>query len=89
MIDFVLGAVAMACLVAAMFFWRYWRDTRDPLFLFFSCSFVLESINRTLVSVLGSWTEGQPKLYLIRLCAYLIILAGVAHKNRPRPPADR
>lgn len=86
MIDFILGAIAMACLVAAAFFWRYWRDTRDPLFLFFASSFVLEAVNRTLLARLGEWTEGQPTLYLVRLFAYLIILAGVAHKNRPRPP---
>lgn len=84
MIDFILGAIAMACLVAALFFWRYWRETRDALFLFFASSFVLEATNRTLLAALGDWTEGQPALYLVRLLSYVLILAGVAHKNRPR-----
>lgn len=78
----------MASMVAAMFFWRYWRETRDPLFLFFACSFVLEAINRTLLVTLGTWTEGKPALYTVRLFAYLIILAGVAYKNLPRAPRD-
>jgi hypothetical protein len=32
----LLGAIAMASLVAALFFLRFWRDTKDRLFLFFS-----------------------------------------------------
>lgn len=89
MIDFILGAIALSCVVAAMFFGRYWRDTRDPLFLFFACSFLLEAVNRTLLAFLGSWTEGRPALYLVRLLAYLIIVMGVIHKNRPLPPDSR
>lgn len=84
MIDFVLGGIAIASLVAAMFFWRYWRETHDPLFLFFATSFILETVNRTLLCLLQDWTEGQPALYLVRLFSYLLILAGVAYKNRPR-----
>lgn len=33
------GATATACCVAALFFLKFWRTTRDRLFLFFSLGF--------------------------------------------------
>ncbi len=84
MISFLLGAVSMASFIAALFFLRYWRDTRDSLFGFFAASFFLEAGNRVLVSLSGDLTEALPVLYTVRLLSYLLILAGIVHKNRPR-----
>lgn len=33
---FLLGFVVASSLIAALFFLRFWRDTRDPLFVAFS-----------------------------------------------------
>ena len=35
----LMGAVAMASFVATIFFLRFWRQTRDSLFLLFAIAF--------------------------------------------------
>jgi hypothetical protein len=80
--SFVLGALAMASLVAALFFARFYRDTRDPLFLYFAAAFGLEAVNRTLLAFSPAPNEADPRLYLVRAFAYSLILFGIYQKNR-------
>ena len=42
----LMGAVAMASVVAALFFLRFWSQTRDHLFLFFAAAFALDAMTR-------------------------------------------
>lgn len=81
---FLMGAVAMSCLVAALFFFRFYWETKDFLFLMFSISFLVESINRTALGAMRLHGEGDPGIYLIRLLSYLLILAGIISKNLKR-----
>jgi uncharacterized membrane protein HdeD (DUF308 family) len=82
---FLLGAVAAGSLVAALFFARCWRDARDPLFVYFAAAFAIEGVNRTALAMQAAPSEGQPVFYVVRLLAYLLIVAGIVHKNlRPR-----
>ena len=78
---FILGAVAMACLIASLFFFKFYRQTKDLLFLMFSVSFLVETVNRTALAQMRVQGEGDPSLYLIRLLSYLLILAGIILKN--------
>jgi hypothetical protein len=85
MIDgFLLGLVVMAELVAAAYFFRFWRRTRDRLFLAFAASFFIEAINRSSVLFLDDPATGNPIIYSVRLLSYLLILAAIADKNRKR-----
>jgi hypothetical protein len=79
---FILGAVAAASLIAALFFVRFHRDTRDPLFLYFAAAFAVESINRTLLAFAATPNEADPALYLLRAFGYSLILIGIYRKNR-------
>jgi len=80
--QFLLGAVAMASLVAAAFFWRFWRQTHDRFFMLFAAAFLLEAINRTTLAAIGSVTEEQePLFYLVRLFSFVLILVAVVDKN--------
>jgi hypothetical protein len=79
--DFLLGLIVMGCLVAGLFFLRFWRKTRDRLFAVFAAAFWLLALNWTLV-VLVSGEEVRPALYAIRLLAFVLILLGIADKNR-------
>jgi hypothetical protein len=81
-IPFVLGAIAMAAAVAALFFVRFYRDTRDPLFLYFAAAFSLEALNRTLLNFAANPSEASPRFYVIRALAYSLILVGIYRKNR-------
>ena len=79
---FMLGCIATGALTASIFFLRFWRDTRDSLFLMFSISFLLEAAGRTALVFIGrAASEGDPTIYIIRLIAYLLILVAIVHKN--------
>ena len=79
---FFLGAIAMASLVAALFFLRFWRDTGDRFFLFFAAAFGVEVINRVALGLDTLSEETEPFLYMVRLFSFLLILAAIADKNR-------
>jgi hypothetical protein len=78
----VLGGVATAALVAALFFLRFWRATRDRFFLFFAVAFGLEAFSRVLIGITGSVREDAPMFYVIRLAAYVVIFIAILDKNR-------
>jgi hypothetical protein len=79
--DFFRGFIAMGFLVASAFFLRFWRETRDRLFAYFSSAFFLLAIHRPILVLFGE--EGEHSLwpYMIRLLAYLVILIAIIDKN--------
>jgi hypothetical protein len=79
---FVSGAITMGYVVAAIFFLRYWRDTRDRLFLFFTTAFVLLAAQRTALSFIVEREALVVGSYGLRLLAFVIILVGIVDKNR-------
>lgn len=79
---FLLGVIVTASLVASAYFLRFWRQTRDPLFLGFAAAFFIEGINRTGFLFVISPESGSVVLYSVRLLSYLIILVAIAYKNR-------
>jgi hypothetical protein len=82
MINLLWGATACGCLVIGMFFFRFWRDTRDRLFLCFGTAFTVFSFNWALLAALNPSNETRHYFYLVRLAAFLLILAGIIDKNR-------
>jgi hypothetical protein len=81
----ILGAVAMASLVAALFFFRFWRQTRDHLFLLFSLAFAVDVVTRVALGISGSPNEGEPLFYLGRLVTFALIVIAIFRKNRREP----
>jgi hypothetical protein len=81
---FLLGVIVTASLTAAAFFFKFWRQTRDPLFLAFGAAFLIEGLNRMAYLFLEHPNEGRPAIYLVRLCAYLLIAVAILAKNRQR-----
>jgi hypothetical protein len=81
MIEFLAGAVAMACFVAGLYFLRFWRKTGDRLFLSFAIAFWLMAANQTLVSVWGAADERSGYAYILRVLGFIIILFAIADKN--------
>lgn len=82
----LLGAISMACLMTSLFFVRFWRTTRDRFFLFFAIAFAIESVCRMMLGIIKFSSEQEPFFYLIRLCAYLIILFAIIDKNWIKRP---
>jgi hypothetical protein len=78
----LLGAVAMASFVAALFFYSFWRKTHDRFFLLFAAAFLVDTINRITLGALDTVTEEQePIFYLVRLGTFVLILAAIIDKN--------
>ena len=84
MIEFLAGSVSMGFVIAALFFARFWRNTRDRFFLAFAAAFLLLAINQALAQWLGAADERVSYTYLLRVLAYVIILAAIVDKNLSR-----
>lgn len=80
-ISFMLGMISALSFTAAMFFLRFWRDTRDFFFLPFAVFFTVEGFNRLVLLFSAHPNEGSPWIYILRLFALLLILFGILHKN--------
>jgi uncharacterized membrane protein len=85
----MLGAVAMASFVAALFFLRFWSQTRDSLFLYFSIAFAIDGLMRLLLGLTDMAAEEEPRFYLARLLTFVLIIVGIVQKNRRRQSAQR
>ena len=80
---FLLGAIVVCCLVSGLFFLRFYRRTRDRLFVFFATAFWLLGVN-WLILAFYNGEEPHAQLYIIRLIAFVILLIGIYDKNRAR-----
>lgn len=78
----LLGAIAMANLVAGLFFLRFWQRSRDRFFMLFASSFFLEAVNRAALGLSPQPNDGAPTFYVVRLLAFVVILIAIADKNR-------
>jgi len=84
----VSGAITMGYAVAGLFFLRFWRETRDRLFLIFAGAFWVLGLQRLALVFSRDMVEEDTALYLIRLLAFLLILGAIVDKNRStaQPP---
>jgi hypothetical protein len=80
--DFLGGAISMGFAVAALLFLRFWRRTREALFLAFSASFLLLGVTQALLILAEVPVEERSQLYLLRLLAFLLILGALWWQNR-------
>jgi hypothetical protein len=82
----ISGAIVMGYGVAGLFFLRFWRETRDRLFLIFAGAFWLLGAQRLALAFSGNVVEDDTGLYLVRLFAFLLILGAIVDKNRSSQP---
>ena len=79
---YLLGFISVSCFWTGLFFLKFWKQTRDSLFLCFAISFFIEGLNRASILMLEKPNEGKPYIYLVRMVAALIILGAILAKNR-------
>lgn len=82
MLEFVSGLITMGFFIAGVFFLRFWTRTGDQLFAAFSAAFCLLGINQALLVFAPFQIEERSWLYLLRLAAFILIIAAVIAKNR-------
>jgi hypothetical protein len=78
---FLLGFIAACSLVAGLFFLRFYRSTRDPLFLAFLIFFVVQGCTNAAILELQQPNIGTPMIFVIRLLSVLVVLAAILWKN--------
>jgi Family of unknown function (DUF5985) len=81
MTELIQGVTMMGCLTVALFFARFWRETGDRFFLLFALAFATFGVNRLLLVALTD-DEAETVVYVVRLLAFLLIIAAVVEKNR-------
>ena len=89
LVTFVGGLVTMGFAIAGLFFLRFWRRTRDGLFLSFAFAFWLFGLNTAVIALRIVPTENQSFVYLLRLAGYALIIVAVIAKNMRASNAKR
>ena len=72
-------AIMLNAWAISVFFLRFWKRTRDRLFLWFAMAFLLLGIEWLGISAVN---DARFHLYLIRLLAFLMIIYAIWEKNR-------
>lgn len=81
-VTFIAGVTAGLSGVAALFFWRFWRASRDRLFLAFAAAFVVFAANRVGLTIVS--TEHDAWIFALRLVAFVLLIVAIVDKNRAR-----
>ncbi len=85
----MLGAIAMASSIVALFFLRFWYQTGDKLFLLFSLAFAVDAVTRLALGMGDISDEQEPFVYGARFITFALIALAVVNKNRSRIPPRR
>lgn len=80
--NFLSGAITLGFLLGGLFFLRFWRETRDQLFLTFAVAFWLLGIVQALLALGPTAPEERSWLFGLRLLAFLLIAGSIVRKNR-------
>jgi len=81
---FLLGFITACSLVAGLFFLKFWRSSRDPLFLAFMVFFVVQGFTNAAIIQLSHPNEGNVLVFTVRLLSILVVLAAILAKNIAR-----
>ena len=81
-LQFLYGGLAIMCGAIGFFFLRYWFTQRDRLFLWFMVAFWSLGIGWGVHLAYATSSETGPHVYVARLVAFLLIIAGIVDKNR-------
>lgn len=82
MIGILSGVLVAGYSVAGLFFLRFWRDSRDRLFIMFAAAFWILAIQRLALAVTRTWIEDHSGFYILRLLAFILIIIAIVDKNR-------
>lgn len=80
--DFLAGAIVVLCGVAALLFWHFRRQAGERFFGLFALAFATLGVGFLFQAAGDQQSEFRPHVFLIRLAAFLLIIAAIAEKNR-------
>jgi len=79
---FISGLLTGGYAIAALYFLKFWRQTRDRLFVLFAIAFVLLTVQRVALALGSQWLGNTDWYYVLRLLAFALIMAAIIDKNR-------
>lgn len=84
--NFMSGGSTLASAAIALFFLKFWRKTGDRFFAYFAAAFAMFSLERLLFLSIDAandiYNETYTSVFVIRLLAFLLIIAAILEKNR-------
>ena len=83
-VTYLFGALTACAAVAGLFFLRFYRATRERLFLAFAAAFWLLGLHWLLLTGVHPREESRHVVYLVRLAAFVILIVGIIDRNRRR-----
>ena len=83
------GACAALSGAAGLFFWRFYLDARDRLFAMFAVAFWVLAAHWAALGIVNPANETRHYFYVLRLLAFLIIVAAIIDKDRSSLRAER
>jgi uncharacterized membrane protein YedE/YeeE len=81
LLNLTSGALIAGYLLAGLYFFKFWKASRDALFIWFATAFWLLAGQRLLLSLSRAPVEDQIQLFVVRLVAYLLFLIAIVNKN--------
>jgi hypothetical protein len=82
MLEFISGVVTAGFLIAALFFFRFWKRTSDSLFAYFGISFLLFAAGQATAVFWGTPQDDKVWVFLVRLVGFILLLIAIVGKNR-------
>jgi hypothetical protein len=80
--DLLAGAIVALCGVASLYFWHFRRQTGERFFALFVLAFATLGISFLFQAGGDHASEFRPHVFLIRLAAFLLIIAAIVENNR-------
>lgn len=72
----------LANVLIGIFFFRFYRKTKDKLLFFFGTAFLLMALERVILVFVEPSRETHGSIYVIRLVAFSLIIFAIVNKNR-------
>jgi hypothetical protein len=89
MAQVLIGILLMGYGISGLFFFRFWNQTRDRLFLMFGIAFFILCLQELLFGISSQPDEDLTYLFIIRLIAFILILIAIVDKNLGRSQRTR
>lgn len=86
---FLSGATTTGFVIGCLFFFSFWRRTRDSLFAAFGAAFLLLAANQALITLASIPEERRSWVYLLRLAAFALLIIAIIRKNLADNPFRR
>ena len=77
-IQFLWGCLTVSSGLVGLIFFRFWKSSRDRLFLYFAIAFWILGLNWILLATIHPVSEDVHYIYVLRMAAFLVIVAIVA-----------